>query len=40
VLELTTYRNLLRARGDNPYTADWRPFLEFVASLVDGGDHR
>jgi endo-1,4-beta-mannosidase len=35
VLDLSTYRNLLRNRGDNPYTADWRPFLEFVAARVN-----
>ena len=35
VLDLSTYRNLLRTQGGNPYTADWRPFLEFVASRVN-----
>jgi endo-1,4-beta-mannosidase len=35
VLDLSTYRNLLRAGGANPYTVDWRPFLEFVASRVN-----
>ena len=30
--ELETYRNLLATSGVNPYTADWRPFLDFVVN--------
>jgi hypothetical protein len=31
-LDLATYRNLLATSGVNPYTADWRPFLDFVVN--------
>jgi hypothetical protein len=30
VLDLSTYRNLLRNAGLNPYTYDWGPFVAFV----------
>jgi hypothetical protein len=35
VLDLSAYRNLLKARGLNPYTVDWVPFLSFVVSRVN-----
>lgn len=35
VLDLSTYRNLVRASGGNPYLSDWSPFLQFVADRVN-----
>jgi hypothetical protein len=32
LLDLSSYRNLLEGCGLNPYTADWTPFLRFVAA--------
>jgi hypothetical protein len=34
-LNLSTYRNLLLHAGVNPYTADWTPFMRFVANRVN-----
>ncbi len=31
-LDLSTYRNLLKQRGLNPYSADWGPFVRWVAT--------
>lgn len=31
VLDLSSYRNLLKASGRNPYTYDWSSFLSFAA---------
>jgi hypothetical protein len=31
-LDLATYRNLLLTSGANPYTYNWRPFLNFVVN--------
>lgn len=35
VLDLSCYRNLLLARGLNPYTQDWSGFLSFVLQRVN-----
>ena len=34
-LDLSTYRNLLKQAGVNPYTVDWTPFLSFVANRTN-----
>lgn len=34
-LDLSTYRNLLKQAGTDPYAADWTPFLAFVVSRVN-----
>lgn len=34
-LDLSTYRNLLKQSGTNPYTADWTPFLAFVVNRIN-----
>jgi hypothetical protein len=35
ILDLSTYRNLLRENGLNPYAADWGPWLRWMASRVN-----
>jgi endo-1,4-beta-mannosidase len=35
VLDLSTYRNLLRFNGIQPYTYDWGPFLVFAANRTN-----
>jgi hypothetical protein len=35
VLDFSTYRNLLKRAGGNPYSVDWLPFLRFVAERVN-----
>jgi len=35
LLDLSTYRNLLKKNQINPYTYDWQPFLKFVTSRVN-----
>lgn len=35
VLDFSTYRNLLKRSGGNPYTVDWTPFLRFVAERLN-----
>jgi hypothetical protein len=35
ILDLSTYRNLLWNAGLDPYTVDWRAFLQFVATRVN-----
>lgn len=34
-LDFSTYRNLLKQSGVNPYGVDWLPFLRFVASRIN-----
>ena len=34
-LDFSTYRNLLKRAGGNPYTVDWLPFLRFAADRVN-----
>ncbi len=34
-LDFSTYRNLLKRVGGNPYTVDWLPFLRFAADRVN-----
>jgi hypothetical protein len=35
ILDLSTYRNLLANNHINPYTAEWGPFVSFVAARVN-----
>ena len=35
ILDLSTYRNLLRHEHRNPYIVDWDPFVRFVADRVN-----
>ena len=34
-LDFSTYRNLLKQSGVDPYAVDWLPFLRFVASRIN-----
>lgn len=35
LLDLSTYRNLLKHSGVDPYALDWQPFLSFVANRTN-----